>query len=120
MLVAGTALFALVLAAGGLAPNSGTLVAARLAQGVGAALMSPAALSHPHHHLQRRHRPIKALGAWGAIGGLASAVGVFLGGVLSAGRAGGGCCSSTCRSARSSSAAAFRLVDGEPRRRRRG
>src|SRR5690348_5627807 len=45
ILVTGTLLFGLASLAGGLAPNAGTLVGARLVQGVGAALMSPAALS---------------------------------------------------------------------------
>jgi len=44
-LVAGTALFALASLAGGLAPNAGTLVGARLAQGLGAAVMTPSGLS---------------------------------------------------------------------------
>jgi len=45
ILVGGTALFALSSVACGVAQSSGTLVAARLVQGVGAAMMSPAALS---------------------------------------------------------------------------
>jgi MFS family permease len=44
-LVTGTALFAVTAILGGAAPNAGTLVGARLAQGLGAALMTPAALS---------------------------------------------------------------------------
>ena len=47
ILVTGTAIFGLASLAGGLAPNAGTLVGARLVQGFGAALMSPAALSCP-------------------------------------------------------------------------
>src|SRR6266567_5340248 len=45
ILVIGTAIFAISSLVGGTAQNSGTLVGARLAQGLGAALMSPAALS---------------------------------------------------------------------------
>src|SRR5262245_27378063 len=45
MLVTGTALFGLFSLCGALAPSSGTLVIARIAQGVGAALMAPAGLS---------------------------------------------------------------------------
>src|SRR3984957_5648225 len=44
-LVAGTALFAIASLAGGLAPNAGTLVGARLVQGLGAAVMTPAGLA---------------------------------------------------------------------------
>src|ERR671936_25741 len=45
VLVAGTWLFALSSLTGGLAPNRGVLVGARLVQGIGAAVMMPAALS---------------------------------------------------------------------------
>ena len=68
---------------GGLSPNSGVLVAARLAQGVGAAMMLPAALSILTTTFNEGTDRIKAISAWGAVAGLASAVGVFLGGVLS-------------------------------------
>jgi len=85
ILVAGTALFGLASLAGGLAPNAGTLVGARLAQGLGAALMSPAALSLLTTSFSQGTDRVKALGAWGAVGGLSSVVGVFLGGVISAG-----------------------------------
>src|SRR5262249_42954782 len=44
-LVIGTAVFAVASIVGGAAPNAGTLVGARLAQGIGAALMTPSALS---------------------------------------------------------------------------
>ncbi len=84
-LVAGTVIFGLASLTGGLAPNAGTLVGARLAQGFGAALMSPAALSILTTTFSYGTDRVKALGAWGAMGGIASIVGVFLGGVLSAG-----------------------------------
>src|SRR5882724_4441386 len=45
VLVAGTALFALSSLAGGFANDAGVLVGARIAQGIGAAMMMPAALS---------------------------------------------------------------------------
>ena len=61
------------------------LVGARLAQGLGAALMSPAALSMLTTTFSYGTDRVKALGAWGAMAGLASVAGVFLGGVLSAG-----------------------------------
>jgi len=84
-LVAGTALFGLASLTGGLAPNAGTLVGARLAQGLGAALMSPAALSLLTTSFSYGTDRVKALGAWGAVGGLSSVIGVFLGGVIAAG-----------------------------------
>ena len=85
IVVAGTALFALSSMACGVAQNSGTLVAGRLAQGLGAAMMSPAALSILTTRFNQGTDRLKALGAWGAMAGLASAVGVFLGGLLSGG-----------------------------------
>jgi EmrB/QacA subfamily drug resistance transporter len=85
VLVAGTSLFAISSLAGGLAGSEGTLIAARLAQGMGAAMMMPAALSILTTSFHEGTDRNKALGAWGAVAGLASAVGVFLGGVLSEG-----------------------------------
>jgi EmrB/QacA subfamily drug resistance transporter len=85
MLVAGTALFGAASLVGGVSVNSGMLVGARLAQGLGAALMSPAALSILTTTFSYGTDRVKALGAWGAMAGLASVAGVFLGGVLSAG-----------------------------------
>ena len=85
ILVAGTALFGLASLAGGLAPSAGTLVGARLVQGVGAALMSPAALSILTTSFSYGTDRVKALGAWGAMAGMASVAGVFLGGVITAG-----------------------------------
>ncbi|WP_436777374.1 MFS transporter [Yinghuangia sp. YIM S09857] len=85
VLTAGTVVFAIASLAGGVAQNSEVLIGARLAQGVGASMMLPAALSilttsfgdGPDRH--------KALGVWAGTGALASAVGVFLGGVLTEG-----------------------------------
>ena len=70
---------------GGLAGSEGMLVAARLVQGLGAAMMLPAALSTLTTTFNEGTDRLKALGAWGAMAGLASALGVFLGGVLSEG-----------------------------------
>jgi EmrB/QacA subfamily drug resistance transporter len=65
----------------GLAPNSGILIAARAAQGAGAALLSPAALSIVTTSYAGEQRA-RALSTWGAIGGAGAAAGVLLGGVL--------------------------------------
>ena len=85
LLAAGTTLFAACSLAGGLAANAGMLVGARLGQGAGAALMAPAGLSILTTTFSRGTDRSRALGAWGAISGLAAAAGVFLGGVLSQG-----------------------------------
>src|SRR5215470_18283602 len=85
ILMTGTALFGAASLVGGLAQNSGMLVGARLTQGLGAALMSPAALSILTTSFNYGTDRVKALGAWGAMAGLASVLGVFLGGVLTAG-----------------------------------
>jgi EmrB/QacA subfamily drug resistance transporter len=58
------------------------LVAARAVQGLGAALISPAALSIITTTFEEGPERNKALGIWGAIGGGGAAVGVLLGGVL--------------------------------------
>ena len=76
LLIAGTALFAVSSLACGLADDQGLLVGARLAQGFGAAMMSPAALSILTTTFQDSDRH-KALGVWAGISGLAAAVGVF-------------------------------------------
>jgi MFS family permease len=85
LLVAGTALFAACSLAGGLAVDAGMLVGARLGQGAGAAMMTPAGLSILTTSFSSGDDRNRALGVWGAISGLAAAAGVFLGGVLSQG-----------------------------------
>ena len=71
--------------AAGLAQSEGTLIVARLLQGVGAAMMAPAALSILTTTFREGADRNTALGVWGAISGLAAAAGVFLGGVLAEG-----------------------------------
>src|SRR3954464_13379964 len=65
----------------GFASGAGELIAARGAQGVGAALMTPAALSIIMTTYEGAQRA-KGLALWGAIGGLGIAAGVLVGGVL--------------------------------------
>src|SRR4051812_43768365 len=80
VLVAGTTVFGLSSLAAGISTSEGVLIWARMVQGLGAAMMLPAALSiltTTFTEASDRHR---ALGAWGGIAGLASAAGVFLGG----------------------------------------
>jgi EmrB/QacA subfamily drug resistance transporter len=85
ILVAGTSLFGISSLIGGFAGSAGILVAARLSQGVGAAMMLPAALSLLTTMFKEGPDRHKALGVWGGVAGLASAAGVFLGGVLAEG-----------------------------------
>src|SRR5215207_4906897 len=67
--------------ASALAGTAGALFAARAGQGLGAAMLSPAALAIIVAAFEGRERA-KALAAWGAVGGAGAAVGVFVGGVL--------------------------------------
>jgi EmrB/QacA subfamily drug resistance transporter len=67
--------------ASGLAPTSAALIVSRGAQGLGAALLSPAALSIITTTYTGQQRTT-ALSAWGAIAGGGAAAGVLLGGVL--------------------------------------
>src|SRR5262244_3368391 len=83
ILVAGTALFGLASLSAGLAGSEEMLIGARLVQGIGAAMMIPAALSILTTSFAEGSDRNTAIGAWGATAGLASALGVFLGGVLS-------------------------------------
>src|SRR5881396_1150349 len=78
----GLILFALASLAGGLATNSGQLIAARAVQGLGAAILSPAALSIVTTTFRDGAERNKALGVWGAVAGSGGAAGVLLGGVL--------------------------------------
>src|SRR6516164_9630946 len=85
MLLTGLAVFAVSSLTAGLAHSAGLLVAARLVQGAGAALMAPAALSELTVSFREGADRNTALGVWGAVSGMAAAAGVFLGGVLSQG-----------------------------------
>jgi EmrB/QacA subfamily drug resistance transporter len=85
LLLWGLTVFAVASLAAGAAGDAGLLVAARLAQGVGAALMAPAALSQLTTSFREGKDRDAALGVWGAVSGMAAAAGVFLGGVIAQG-----------------------------------
>jgi EmrB/QacA subfamily drug resistance transporter len=68
--------------AAGFATDHAQLIAARAAQGLGAAIVSPSALSIVTTLFHDGAERNKALGAWGAVAGSAGAVGVLLGGIL--------------------------------------
>lgn len=85
VLLAGTALFAASSLTGGFASDAAMLVGSRFAQGLGAALMMPAALSLLTTMFHAGTDRTRAVGVWGGVAGLASAAGVFLGGLLTEG-----------------------------------
>jgi len=66
----------------GLSNSEGGLIAARAVQGLGAAILSPSALSIITTTFEEGSERNKALGIWGAMGGSGAAVGVLMGGVL--------------------------------------
>ena len=80
--MAGFALFAAASFAGGLAESGGMLIAARAAQGLGAAILSPAALSLVTTTFAEGAERNKALGVWGAVAAGGGAAGSLLGGVI--------------------------------------
>src|SRR5215468_8284136 len=77
----GLTVFTAASLASGLAPAAGALIAARAAQGAGAALLTPGALAIITATYSGAQRA-KALATWGAIGGGGAAAGVLAGGVL--------------------------------------
>src|SRR5215217_5864388 len=80
--LSGLIIFTLASLASALAGGAATLFAARAGQGLGAAMLSPAALSIIMTAFSQGGERAKALGAWGAVGGAGAAVGVLLGGIL--------------------------------------
>lgn len=84
VLVAGLLLFTGASLLAGVAPGMPTLLAARALQGVGAALLSPAALASVMERFPGagRHR---ALAVWAAVGAVGAGLGVLVGGLLTAG-----------------------------------
>ena len=85
ILIAGISLIGVSSLIGGFAGSSGVLVGARLAQGLGAAMTLPAALSILTTSFKEGKDRHTALGVWGGVGGLASAAGVLFGGLLTEG-----------------------------------
>src|SRR6188472_3420785 len=83
--MAGLMLVAVASLAAGFAATEGQLIAARAAQGLGAAIISPAALSIVTTTFSDGAERNKALGAWGAVAGSGGAAGVLLGGILTDG-----------------------------------
>ncbi len=85
LLIGGLLLFTAGSLACGLAPSSGVLIAARAVQGLGGAIISPAALSILTVTFPEGQERNRALGVWGAVAGGGIALGVILGGILSQG-----------------------------------
>ena len=81
LFTAGLAVFTAGSAAAALAPGIGWLVAARAVQGVGAAMLIPLTLTLLSAAVPPERRGL-VLGAWGAVGGLAVAVGPLVGGAI--------------------------------------
>jgi EmrB/QacA subfamily drug resistance transporter len=80
--IGGVVLFTAASLACGLSTSAGMLIVSRAVQGVGAAIISPAALSIVTTTFPEGAERNKALGIWGALGGSGAAVGVLLGGIL--------------------------------------
>ncbi|HEX9967219.1 MAG TPA: MFS transporter [Solirubrobacterales bacterium] len=83
--MAGLALVALASLLAGFAATEGQLIAARAAQGLGAAIISPSALSIVTTTFSDGAERNRALGVWGAVAGSGGAAGVLLGGILTDG-----------------------------------
>ncbi len=84
MMLTGLVVFTLASLASGLAQNETLLLGGRVAQGVGAALLSPAALSTVTSTFHGEERN-KALSVWASLGGVGFAAGVLIGGILTSG-----------------------------------
>ncbi|MFD6431775.1 MFS transporter [Streptomyces venezuelae] len=82
MFQVGIALFTLASLLGGLAPNEGLLIGARVLQGVGAAVAAPSALSLIATTFPEGKPRNKAMGVYAAMAGIGATVGLLLGGVL--------------------------------------
>jgi EmrB/QacA subfamily drug resistance transporter len=82
MLLAGLSVFGLASLAGGLTDGPGQLIAARAVMGVGAAMVFPSTLSLLTNVFTERRERALAIGLWGAITGVAIALGPIVGGWL--------------------------------------
>src|SRR3954451_11436494 len=82
LFLAGLVLFTAASLLCGLAPSGGALIAFRAIQGLGAAAMTPAGLSTLMTTFPEGAERNKAIGAWGAIGGLGATAGWIVGGPL--------------------------------------
>src|SRR5215216_5488009 len=82
LFIAGLILFAGASLAGGLAQSDIWLISARAVQGLGAALLSPAALALITTLFAEGPERNRAMGVWGAVAGSGGAAGVLLGGML--------------------------------------
>ncbi|MGH2908836.1 MAG: MFS transporter, partial [Solirubrobacteraceae bacterium] len=78
----GLALFTLASLAGGFADSQALLLGARVAQGLGGAVIAPASLSILTTTFAEGRERNRAVGVWGAMGGAGGAAGVILGGLL--------------------------------------
>ena len=85
MFMLGLVVFSLASLIGGLAQSEPWLIAARAVQGLGAAIVSPAALSIITTTFSEGAERNRALGVWGSVAGAGGAAGVLLGGVLTSG-----------------------------------
>ncbi|MGB9183809.1 MAG: MFS transporter, partial [Solirubrobacteraceae bacterium] len=85
LFMVGLVLFSLASFGGGIAQSEAWLIAARAIQGLGAALVSPAALSIITTTFAEGAERNRALGIWGAVAGAGGAAGVLLGGILTSG-----------------------------------
>ncbi|NKY34260.1 MFS transporter [Nocardia speluncae] len=84
MAMTGLAVFTASSLLAGVAINAPMLLSGRVGQGIGAALLSPAAMSIVTTSFRGAERN-RALGVWGALGGTGAAAGVLVGGLLTAG-----------------------------------
>jgi EmrB/QacA subfamily drug resistance transporter len=85
MFMLGLVVFSLASLLGGLAQSEAWLIIARAVQGLGAAIVSPAALSIITNTFADGPERNRALGIWGAVAGAGGAAGVLLGGILTSG-----------------------------------